>query len=106
MEELEEVLFSLDKLRKFVKIRKILCEPLRTKLIEFIWAHKGDFAWTHHEIMGIDPSIMFHRLNVDLEAKPVKHNRRSFKLERYTAINTEVDKLIEAESIQEAQYPK
>ena len=78
MEELEGVLFNPNEPRKFFKIGKLLPEPLQTRLIEFIRAHKGDFAWTPHEIPGNDPTAMVHKLNVGWEARPIKQKRRSF----------------------------
>ena len=69
MEKLEEVLFSSDEPGKFFKIGKLLCEPIRTQLIEFIRAHKVDFAWTHHDIPVIIPTIMVHKLNTNQKAK-------------------------------------
>ena len=41
-------------------------------LIKFIWADEEDFAWTHHDIPGIGPSIMVYKLNVDPYARPIK----------------------------------
>ena len=103
---MEEIQFGLDKPGKTFKIGKLLCKPIQTRLIEFLRAHKANFAWTYHDIPGIDPSVMVHNLAVDPKVKPAKQKRRSFNLERYAAINYEVDKLIEAESIQEVRYPK
>ncbi|KAL5557475.1 hypothetical protein UlMin_039711 [Ulmus minor] len=45
-------------------------------------------------------------LAVDPKAKPIKQKRRSFNPERYAAINAEVEKLVEAGSIREVQYPE
>ncbi|KAL5575204.1 hypothetical protein UlMin_016903 [Ulmus minor] len=54
---------------------------------------------------GIDPNVIVHRLNIDPNFKPIKQKRRTFNAERYMAINTEVDKLLKAEFIEEANYP-
>ena len=106
VEDLEEVQFSSDEPGKTFKIGRLLCEPLRAKLIEFLRKHKNDFAWTHHDIPGIDSTVMVHSLAVDPKARPVKQKWRSFNPERYTAINAEVEKLVEAGSIREVQYPE
>ena len=55
---------------------------------------------------GIDPTVMVHSLAVDPKARPIKQKRRSFNPERYAAINAEVEKLVEAGSIREVQYPE
>lgn len=106
MEELEEISFSSDELEKTFKIEKLLKEPLWTELIELLKAHREDFDWTHHDIPGIDPSIMVHKLTVDLKAKLIKQKHRSFNPERYAAINFEVEKLLKAKSIREVLYPE
>lgn len=54
---------------------------------------------------GIDPEIMVHRLNIDPSFRPVKQKRRTFNTEQYMVINTEVDKLLKADFIREANYP-
>ena len=50
------------------------------------------------EMPGIDPSIMVHRLNIDMKFKHVKHKSRTF--------NAEVDMLLKFDFIRESQYPK
>ncbi|KAL5543867.1 hypothetical protein UlMin_007651 [Ulmus minor] len=57
------------------------------------------------DMPGIDPSIIVRRLNIDPNFKPVKQKQRTFNAERYMAINTEVDKLLKAKFIEEANYP-
>ena len=87
------------------KIGRLLSEPFRTNLIEFLRAHQGDFALTHHDIPGIDPSIAVYKLNEDPNARPIKQKRQSFNPERYAMIGEEVKNLVEAGSIREAYYP-
>ncbi|KAL5571889.1 hypothetical protein UlMin_021486 [Ulmus minor] len=70
-----------------------------------ILEHRDVFAWSHEDMLGIDPSVIVHRLNIDPNFKPVKQKRRTFNAERYMAINTEVDKLLKADFIEEANYP-
>ena len=55
---------------------------------------------------GIDPAVITHRLNVSPSFKPVKQKRRRFAPERQKAINEEVGKLLQANSIREVEYPK
>ena len=54
---------------------------------------------------GIDPSIITHKLSVNLACKPNKQKRRSFAPERQKAINEEVSKLLHAKAIREVDYP-
>ena len=54
---------------------------------------------------GISTKIIQHKLNVDLEKKPVQQKRRVFALERNQAITDEVNKLLAADFIREVYYP-
>ena len=54
----------------------------------------------------VDPTVITHRLNVSPSFKPVKQKRRSFALERQKVINKEVDKLLQANTIREVEYPE
>ncbi|KAL5542749.1 hypothetical protein UlMin_010459 [Ulmus minor] len=74
-------------------------------LITFLREHRDIFAWSHEDMPGIDPSVIVHRLNIDPNFKLVKQKRRTFNTERYMAINTEVDKLLKAKFVEEANYP-
>ncbi|KAL5542329.1 hypothetical protein UlMin_010039 [Ulmus minor] len=70
-----------------------------------ILEHHDVFAWSYEDMPGIDPNVIVHHLNIDPNFKPVKQKRRTFNAERYMAINTEVNKLLKAGFIEEANYP-
>ena len=53
---------------------------------------------------GISPSVIYHSLNVDLNAKPIRQKKRRFALERVLAVKDETDKLFKAGFIREAHY--
>ena len=53
----------------------------------------------------IDRKIIQHRLNVNLECKPVQQKRRIFATKCNKAVTEEVDKLLEANFIREFFYP-
>ena len=98
-EELEEIPLFEDDLTKTCKIGSSLTGQLRTDLINFLRDHRDVFAWSHEDMPGIDPKVIFHRLNINPSFRPVKQKRRTFNVERYMAINTEVDKLLKADFI-------
>ena len=54
---------------------------------------------------GISPKVIQHKLNIDLEKKPVQQRRRVFSPERSQAITDEVNKLLTAGFIWEVYYP-
>ncbi|KAJ9546557.1 LOW QUALITY PROTEIN: hypothetical protein OSB04_019100 [Centaurea solstitialis] len=51
-------------------------------------------------MVGIDPSIISHKLNVDPTFKSIKQKRRKFAPERNKVINDEVDNLLKTNDIQ------
>ncbi|KAL1223377.1 RNA-directed DNA polymerase-like protein [Cardamine amara subsp. amara] len=55
---------------------------------------------------GISLDVTSHELNVDSTFKPIRQKRRKLGPERSQAVNAEVDRLLEAESIREVKYPE
>ncbi|KAL5554501.1 hypothetical protein UlMin_041902 [Ulmus minor] len=96
---------TLNKIRAVTSTYHLLVKFPTEDLIIFLREHHDVLAWSHEDMPGIDPSVIVHRLNIDPNFKPVKQKRRTFNAERYMAINTEVDKLLKAEFIEEANYP-
>ena len=56
-------------------------------------------------MLGIDPSVITHRLNVCSSFQPVQQKKRVFAPERDNAIKDEVQKLVVAKFIREVYYP-
>ncbi|KAH9751207.1 Ribonuclease H [Citrus sinensis] len=104
VEDLVEIPLG-DDLNKAVKIRSQLIDPLREQLVDFLKEYSDVFAWTHQDMPGIDPRIIFHRLSTKPLTKPVRQKRRSLNAERAAAVK-EVDKLLKAKFIKEARYPE
>ena len=52
---------------------------------------------------GLDPQVAMHRLNIKLDAKPVKQQQR-FRPDIMEVIEAEVHKLIECGFIREEQH--
>ena len=50
-------------------------------------------------MIGIDPEIAVHRLQVDPDYPPVKQKRRKFAPERNKVVNEEVQKLLDIGSV-------
>ena len=55
-------------------------------------------------MLGIDPSIIVHKLNVSPSFLPVRQKKRVFTQERDKTIAEEVRKLLEADFIREVYY--
>ena len=56
-------------------------------------------------MLGINPDVVQHYLNISLEVWPVKQKPHKFALDHQQTINNKVDKLLVVEFITEVQYP-
>ena len=74
-----------------------LASPLiRQDLAAFLRMNQDVFAWSHEDMLGIDPSVIVHRLNVNLASSPIRQKKWVFAQERDKAIAKEVRKLLKA----------
>ncbi|KAG7594095.1 Ribonuclease H-like superfamily [Arabidopsis thaliana x Arabidopsis arenosa] len=88
-----------------VNIGSGLSETLRAELINFLKKYQKTFAWKIEEMTGIDTKVISHELNIDPTFKPVKQKRRKLGPDRAEAVNTEVQRLLDAGLIREVKYP-
>ena len=96
-EKLEEIdLGSNPQEQKLISISSRLSEEEKLELILLLKEFKDVFAWDYSEMPGLDPGLMVHTLNVDLEAKPVAQPARIFNTEMEEQIVKEVQKLLVA----------
>ncbi|KAK0589707.1 hypothetical protein LWI29_017611 [Acer saccharum] len=105
MEELDEVSIDPDQPDRKVFIGSRLPDDIRKQLVEFLRERRNSFAWSHEDMIGIDPEVMVHRLQVDPDHQPVKQKRRKFAPERNKVINEEIQKLFDIGSVKEVKYP-
>lgn len=64
-------------------------------LIEFLKKHVNCFTWSHEDMVGIDPEVITHKLNVNLSHLHIKQKCRKFAPERNQIINKQVQNLLE-----------
>lgn len=64
------------------------------------------FAWKPEDMVGIDPKIVMHKLNVRPNAKPVLQKRRHFGAQHEEIIRMEVEGLLAIGHIREIQFPR
>ena len=105
IEELEEI--TLDELRpeRTTRIETLASQPIRQALATFLKMNQDVFAWSHEDMLGIYPSVIVHRLNVNSASSPIRQKKRVFAPERDKVIVEEVRKLLEAGFIRELYYP-
>ncbi|KAJ9539548.1 hypothetical protein OSB04_032281 [Centaurea solstitialis] len=103
---LEEVVLDPEHPDRKVFVGASLPPDIKNTIISFLKEHSDCFAWSHEDMVGIDPSIISHKLNVDPTFKPIKQKRRKFAPERNKVINDEVDNLLKTGKIREVKYPE
>ncbi|XP_027936375.1 uncharacterized protein LOC114191403 [Vigna unguiculata] len=101
--EVEEIGLDVD---KKVKIGGGLDPTFQAELIKVLQKHSSSFAWSVEDMVGIDHSVITHRLNVDPNAKPRIQRRRKMAPEKLVAVREETKKLLTARHIREIQYPE
>jgi hypothetical protein len=79
---------------------------MKEELVAFLKCNSDVFAWSHEDMLGIDPLIIVHKLNVDPNHWHVKQIRRAFTTEQNQAIAEEVENLLKARFIREVDYPE
>ena len=104
IEELKSIKLDDQHPEHTVQIGLQLSGSLQDQLINVLKEHKDIFAWFHEDMLGIDPLVIVHRLNVDPAHKPVIQKHHRFNPKRYTTISEEVNKLLKAKFIWEAHY--
>ncbi|XXG79912.1 hypothetical protein AAC387_Pa09g0879 [Persea americana] len=106
IEDLTEVRLDPADPDRFFLLGSQLPEPEKTELLDLFLKNKEVFAWTPYEMLGIDPEVRCHKLNVDSNHKPVIQNASRTGVPQTEAVIEEVQKLLEAEAIKEVHYPE
>ena len=102
---MEDVFLDENNLERCTRVGVDLKEKTKKDLVRFLKKSIDVFAWSHEDMLGIDSSVITHRLNVCPSSKLVQQKKRVFALERDNAIKDEVQKLIAVKFIREVYYP-
>ena len=92
VKKLEEILLDSSDPSRTTKIGTLANPAIRQELITFLRGNRDVFTWSHEDMLGIDPSVIVHRLNVSPAFPPVRQKKKVFAPERDRAI-AEVRKL-------------
>ncbi|GJV70383.1 reverse transcriptase domain-containing protein [Tanacetum coccineum] len=87
-----------------VAIEGTLSAKGRTELCSLLKENLDIFAWQPSDMTGVPRSIAEHRLNIREGYSPVRQKKRGQAPERAKAIQTEVQKLVEAGIMREVYY--
>ncbi|KAK0571955.1 hypothetical protein LWI29_023956 [Acer saccharum] len=95
-EPTQEVALDPEDPGRTVKVGANLSVHVKTALIALLRNYKDVFAWSHEDMLGVDPKVISHHLSTDPEFRPVVQKRKLFNPERSVAIKKEVEKLLSA----------
>nr|XP_017245509.1 PREDICTED: uncharacterized protein LOC108217176 [Daucus carota subsp. sativus] len=90
---------------KLITIGSGLDPLVKEELITLIREYADIFAWSPKDMPGIPEAIALHKLNISPTYKPVRQKKRIFSPEKQSAIDAELDRLLEAGFIKEVQFP-
>ena len=65
VEELEEVVLDESRPGRTTRMGTLASSMIRQDLAGFLRMNQDVFAWSHEDMLGIDSSIIVHRLNVN-----------------------------------------
>ncbi|XP_012442225.1 uncharacterized protein LOC105767264 [Gossypium raimondii] len=103
VKQAREPLFNDDEERT-IKISLVLLPEQKNTLVYYLKVNSNVFAWSAVDMLGIDPQVIVHRLNILLEAMPVKQEKRKFAPQVVEVVRQEVGKLLLAGFIKEVEY--
>ncbi|XP_074365409.1 uncharacterized protein LOC141706557 [Apium graveolens] len=89
-----------------LKVGSQLDDEMRGSLTRFLIVNLDVFAWSHSDMIGIDPEVMCHHLNIFPNCKSIRQKRRPVSGEKAIALKEEVDQLLEVGLIKESFYPE
>ena len=78
----------------------------RARLQQILQANADVFAWTHSDMIGINPMRASHKLNVVSSARTVRQRVRGSHPDHHQVIQVEVDNLLKVGFIREVRYPE
>ena len=81
VEELEEVTLDESGPERTTRMGMLASQPIRQALAGFLKMNQDVFAWSHEDMPGIDPSVIVHRLNVNLASSSIRQKKRVFAQE-------------------------
>lgn len=106
IEELECLSANLQDLTQVLRIGKILPHVTKEEMMDFVWRNMDVFAWRHEDMVGIDPKVSCHHLNINPTYTLHRQKRRTLNQVMYKALKKEVKNLSRNGFTRETIYPK
>ena len=89
---------------KTVRVGMELEPDVRRSISKVLTYHANSFASKATEIVGVDPQVASHSLNILPGSKPVVQKKKKFAYERQKLIAEETKKLLDAGFIREVSH--
>lgn len=93
-----------ENLTRLAKIGSELSSEVRSMLIECLQENYDLFAFFPYKIIGINPQVYFHQLNLDAGVRYVSQCRRKRSIEKGEATESMVKGLLDSKFISKAKY--
>ena len=74
-------------------------------MVDFLRGNVDVFAWEPYDCPGLDTQVVCHKLHINQTMPPRKQRPRRMHPEKAKAVEEEVQKLLKAGTIREAQFP-
>jgi len=89
----EAKLFHMDPhhLERVLQICMKLPAREKTQFEKFLYVNLDVFAWSPTDMLGVNPSIFFHKLSIRFEAKSVKQKSQKVNAKCLQTLSDEVD---------------
>ncbi|XP_071695423.1 uncharacterized protein [Rutidosis leptorrhynchoides] len=89
---------------KAIQIEHTLSDATKSALCELLANNADVFAWQESDMTGVPRTIAEHRLNANPSMTPVRQKKRGMAPERSAFLRNEVEKLVQADILQEVKY--
>ena len=99
MEELKRIAVNGGDPERYWMVGTSMIEEEQKSLVQFLNQSSDVFALTPHEMPGVDPEVINHKLGAHPKVNLVTQKQRKLASERQMAVCKEVDKLLEANTI-------
>ena len=81
VEELEEIILDESRPERRIRMGTLASTLMCQDLAGFLRMNQDVFAWSREDMLGIDPSVIVHRLNVNPASSPIRQKKRVFAQE-------------------------
>ena len=83
---MEEISLDESRPERMTRMGTLARPLIRQDLAAFLRMNQDVFAWSHEDMLEIDPLVIDHRLNVNPVSSPIRQRKRVLAQERDKAI--------------------